>query len=255
MANIPHIDASESGLERLTGKAVIVTGGTTGIGRALVRLLATHGARVLLFGRHELELNETLDEIRRMGGDVHGLTADASHLDDIRRVFQEADRVLGGVDVLVNNAAVASDEFHEQDLNDLEYVVRTNVVGYVACAHEAVARMKRRGGGHIINVGSMSADLREPGTSVYVATKAAIQGFSESLRKTVNPDGIKVTLIEPGKVATEMVAKSAEEKLEGEERLEMLEPDDIAACVYYCLTQPKRCDVVSVQIRPHRQVI
>ncbi len=75
------------------------------------------------------------------------------------------------------------------------------------------------------------------------------------MRKTVNPDGIKVTLIEPGKVATEMVTKSAEEKQEGEERLEMLEPDDIAACVYYCLTQPKRCDVVSVQIRPHRQVI
>ena len=241
--------------ESVAGKAIIVTGGTTGIGRATARLLASNGARVLVFGRDEGDLNDALDELRSAGGgEVHGLTADVSRTADVQRVFREADDKLGDLDVLVNNAAISSDDFLEQGLDDLEYVVRTNVVGYIACAREATQRMQGRYG-HIVNIGSMSADLREPDGSTYVATKAAIQGFSESLRKTVNPGGIKVTLIEPGKIATDMVEMSKAEKEEKEKALEMLRPEDIAACVYYCLTQPRRCDVVSVQIRPLMQVI
>lgn len=244
-------------IQTVGSKAVIVTGGTTGIGRATARLLATQGARVFIFGRHDTELNEALGEIRGASGsqEVYGITADASRMEDVRRVFREADQRLGGLDILVNNAAVYGDEFEKQELEDLEYVVRTNVVGYIACAREAVERMKGRDGAHIVNIGSMSADQREEGGSVYVATKAAIQGFSESLRKTVNPDGIKVTLIEPGKVATDMVDQPGLLKRVQESRERMLKPEDIAACVYYCLTQPKRCDIVAVQIRPHLQVI
>ncbi|MBA4156948.1 MAG: hypothetical protein H0X65_05675 [Gemmatimonadetes bacterium] len=105
----------------------------------------------------------------------------------------------------------------------------------------------------------MSAEIRsgtmDAGDIHSISGKAAIQGFSESLRKTVNPGGIKVTLIEPGKIASDMVSGSAEEKRKNEEMLEMLKPEDIAACVHYCLIQPERCDVVGVQIRPHLQVI
>jgi NADP-dependent 3-hydroxy acid dehydrogenase YdfG len=239
----------------VAGKAVIVTGGTTGIGHAVARLLAENGARVLIFGRHREELESALSEIHERGGEAHGLTADVSRLGDVRRVFAEADARLGGLDVLVNNAAVTGDSFEEDSLETMEYVVRTNVVGYVACAREAVARMKERGEGHVVNIGSMSADLREEDGSVYVATKAAIQAFSESLRKTVNEQGIKVTLIEPGKVATDLVGESDRQKDRKQEKLEMLAPEDVAACVLYCLTQPRRCDVVSVQLRPHLQVI
>ena len=239
----------------VAGKAAIVTGGTTGIGRAVARLLAARGARVLIFGRDAQDLQEAMDEIRAAGGEVHGLTADVSHLEDIRGVFAEADRALGGLDILVNNAAVYGDDFNEQDLENVEYVVRTNVVGYIACAHEAVERMKGRKGAHIVNIGSMSADLREEDGSVYVATKAAIQGFSESLRTTVNADGIKVSLIEPGKVSTDMIEKPDLYKQVQEHRKKMLRPEDIAACVLFCLTQPARCDIVALQVRPHLQVI
>jgi NADP-dependent 3-hydroxy acid dehydrogenase YdfG len=100
----------------------------------------------------------------------------------------------------------------------------------------------------------MSADLSEEDSNVYVATKAAVQGFTEALRKAVNKEGIKVTLIEPGKVASDMSGPK-EEQPEKEERLEMLKAEDIAECVYYCLAQPRRCDVVSVQIRPLMQII
>jgi NAD(P)-dependent dehydrogenase (short-subunit alcohol dehydrogenase family) len=239
----------------MAGKAVIVTGGTTGIGLATAQLLAREGARVLIFGRHEAELARALEELQREEGEVFGTVADASRVEDVRRVFRDADERLGELDVLVNNAAVGGEHFEDQSLEEMEYLVRANVVGYLACAHEAVERMKRQGSGHIVNVGSMSADLREEGGSVYVAAKAAIQGFSESLRKTVNPAGIRVTLIEPGKVATDMTDQSEAEKRENEAKLEMLRPEDIAACILFCLAQPARCDVVTMQVRPLLQAI
>jgi NADP-dependent 3-hydroxy acid dehydrogenase YdfG len=238
----------------LSGRSIVLTGGTTGIGRATARLLASRGARVLIFGRHEKELNEALEEIRDMGGEVYGLTADQSREDDIRKVFREADERLGGVNVLINNAALAAGSITEGDYSDWQYVINTNLLGYMACCREAIDRMRPKGDGHILLVGSMSADEREEGKDVYVATKAAIQGFTQALRKSVNKEGIRVTLVEPGKVASDMSGPK-EEQPRKESRMEMLKAEDIAECVYYCLVQPKRCDVVSVQIRPLMQLI
>jgi NAD(P)-dependent dehydrogenase (short-subunit alcohol dehydrogenase family) len=240
--------------QNLNGKAIVVTGGTTGIGRATARLLCAQGAKVLIFGRHEPELKEALEEIQPAGGAIHGLTADASRDEDIQRVFQEADRRIGGVDVLINNAAVSGRSVTRGDFEDWRYVLETNVLGYMACARHAIDRMRGRGG-HIVNVGSMSADLRETGGDIYAATKAAIQAFSESLRKQINREGIRVTVVEPGAVATPMQGKSADEQRRKIEAMEMLEPEDIAWCIHYCLIQPTRCDVVMVQVRPLKQLI
>lgn len=247
--------ATNSNRTTLRGKRVLLTGGTTGIGLALLQLLARQGARILTFGRDEKALESAVARVLKEGGDVHGLAADASRLDDIRRVFREVDDRLGGLDVLINNAAVSGGAFSEQPLEEIEYVVRSNVIGYLAIAHEAVVRMQRQSSGHILLVGSMSADLREPSGSTYVATKAAIQAFAESLRKTVNEEGIRVTLLEPGKVATDMVEMSDEEKEEQISQEKMLEPDDVAAAIQFALMQPKRCDVVTIALRPHRQTI
>jgi NADP-dependent 3-hydroxy acid dehydrogenase YdfG len=115
--------------------------------------------------------------------------------------------------------------------------------------------MKSRKQGHIIHVGSMSADVREKNSSVYVATKSAVQGFTEALRKEVNEMGIKVSLIEPGSVGTDMQEETPQEQRQKQARGEMLTAEDIARCVEYCLVQPARCDVVVVQIRPHKQPI
>ncbi|HEV2131416.1 MAG TPA: SDR family oxidoreductase, partial [Longimicrobiaceae bacterium] len=173
--------------QEIAGRTVVISGGTTGIGRATARLLAAHGARVLIFGRHEEELNEALEEIRAAGGEVYGLTADQSRLEDVQRVFEEADHRLGDLDILINNAAVSPDSLLEGEPEELRYAIETNLGGPIACTREAARRMQSRGEGHIVTIGSMSADLREEENSVYVATKAALQGFSESLRKTLNP--------------------------------------------------------------------
>lgn len=234
-------------------KAIIVTGGTTGIGLATARILAERGARVLVFGRSKEDLHKALEEIKA-GGEAYGITADQSKERDIKRVFDEADKRLSGVDILINNAAGYAGSVVDTEYSETHQLVTTNLVGYMSCCHEAIKRMKQKGVGHIVNVGSMSADAREEESDIYVATKAGIQAFSESLRKSVNCDGIRVTLVEPGLIATDLTSagKSVQKQLK---EMTILPPQDIAEGIYYSLIQPQRCAVVSMQIRPLKQII
>src|SRR5215212_3580272 len=100
-------------LEPVANKSILITGGTTGIGRATAILLASQGARVMIFGRHEQELNDAMKDIREAGGEVLGLTADTANPEDIKRVFQEVDDQLGELDILINNAALGYNSIME----------------------------------------------------------------------------------------------------------------------------------------------
>src|SRR4051812_25005098 len=113
----------------VTGKAVVITGGTTGIGRATARLLAQRGARVLIFGRNKKDLDAAMSDIN---GDIHGIVADVTKTTDIKKVFAEADKRIGGVDILVNNAAVSGKSISEGSVDDWRQVIETNVLGYFA---------------------------------------------------------------------------------------------------------------------------
>lgn len=108
-------------------------------------------------------------------------------------------------------------------------------------------------GGFIVNIGSMSADTREAGSSAYVATKSAIRGFTEALRKEVNTEGISVSLIEPGATGTDMQPADSQARKEGAE--EMLTVEDVADAILICLDQPRRSSIVGLQVRPFRQAI
>lgn len=242
-------------VESLADKRILITGGTTGIGRAIANLVGSYGASIVTFGRHQAQLDEVLSAVRGMGSRAEGIVADSAKADDIQRVFQLVDETLGGLDILINCAALGAESIDEMADADWRYVIETNLMGYLATTKEALNRMKPQQRGHIVLVGSMSADVREEGSSVYVATKSAIQGFAESLRKEINPMGIKVSLVEPGAVGSDMQETTPEAEREGQQKGDMLRAEDIAVCVHYILTQPQRCDVVSVQIRPHLQLI
>jgi NADP-dependent 3-hydroxy acid dehydrogenase YdfG len=242
-------------IESLADKRILITGGTTGIGRAIGELMGSYGTKIFTFGRHQQPLNEALAARRDTGSQAEGIVADSARAEDIQRVVEQAQKQLGGLDVLINWAAVGAESLAEMDDADWRYVIETNLVGYLALTKEALRSMQEQGAGHIVLIVSMSADVREEGSSVYVATKSAVQGFAESLRKEVNSLGIKVSLVEPGAVGSDMQATTLQDERASQAKGQMLKAEDMAVCVQYILTQPKRCDVVGVQIRPHLQLI
>ncbi|MDG2520628.1 SDR family NAD(P)-dependent oxidoreductase [Caulobacter segnis] len=232
----------------LQGKRIVVTGGTTGIGRAIALLLASEGARLFVFGREPEPLADTLAAIKAVGGEGHGVTADVAKPEDVERVFARADEALGGLDILINNAAIWGEALAEMD--EWRYSVDTNFTGFLDTARQGAKRLVARGDGHIVLIGSVSAIHRSAGSSVYVAAKSGIQGFAQSFRKELASSGVRVTLIEPGLVGSDLLDSSPEEQVEQINAKKMLRAEDIAVGVHYALTQPTRCNVVAMQIEP-----
>ena len=237
----------------LAGKRVLLTGGTTGIGRATVLQLAAAGARVLTFGRHERELHDMLAQVGHGGGEVIGLTADVTSPDDIEKVFAEVDNQFGGIDILICNAALGANPIHEMEDAEWRYVIETNLIGYLACAQAALKRMRPAGKGHILFVSSISVEIKAVGESVYSATKAGIQAFAETLRKEIAAENIKISVIQPGSVRTDMQECSEAEKREAVANDEMLEPEEIADAIVFVLTRSPRADVLNLRIEPRLQ--
>lgn len=250
-------NVSEYFAQNIKDKRIVVTGGTTGIGKAIANLLISLGGRVLIFGRDPDDFNKAFKEIKKAFPDseLYGEPADITNKNDVKKIWKIIDKDLGGIDILINNAALAGDGVTNGTPEEWQYILDTNVMGYLTFSYEAVSRMKEQKSGHIINIGSMSADTQEPTGTIYVATKAAIRGFSVAMRKEVNPLGIKLTLIEPGKAISEIHPESQAEQRKQVNKMEMLEAEDVAMSTVFCLSQPQRCDIVSLQLRPHLQII
>jgi NADP-dependent 3-hydroxy acid dehydrogenase YdfG len=233
----------------LSGKRILVSGGTTGIGRETIALLAREGARVLTFGRDR----EALDVALAYAGGATGLTADVATREGIERVFAAVDDQLGGIDILVACAALGAQPIHEMADEDWRYVIDTNLTGYLACARGAIERMERQGGGHLLFVGSVSTEIKAPGESVYAATKAGVQAFAETLRKELAEKNIKVSVIQPGSVATDLQQCSDDDKREAVANDEMLHAEEVAEAIQFILTRSERADVVNLRIEPQLQ--
>lgn len=235
----------------VNGKVVLVTGGTTGIGRAIAIALAGSGAKVLIFGRHQPELDDALAALADSAGEAQGMLADQSKPDDMRKVF---DRVkgMGGLDVLVANAGVSAEGLADISDKEWRYVMETNLLGYMDVAKRASEALEGRRG-DIIFIGSVSADHRTKGTSVYTATKAGIQAFADTFRKEMSDKKVRVSLIEPGAVGTDMQECSPQEQREKIAKAEMLKAEDVAELVGFILTRPERCTISSVKIEERVQ--
>jgi len=249
-ADIPA-DLGDAHTERpsLAGKRVAVTGGSTGIGRAIAVLLASEGAKVFVCGRERRHVDDALSRIREVGeGD--GIALDLAERSAIDRFFAAADGYLGGLDIAVINAAVPAEALAETSPDDTAYQIAVDFTAYLLSTQAAVRRLEANGGGDIVLTGSMSAVSRMPGSSIYVAAKAGIEGFAQALRKELAEKDIKVGLIEPGFTGADFHYPDfpPEKQREHIHKDEMLRAEDIAVAAHYMLTQPRRASVSLVRV-------
>ena len=232
----------------LKGRKALITGGTTGIGRAIAILLAAEGAKVFVCGRDEAHLQDALARIAQVG-EGSGVNGDTSVADDLTRIFDAAVDYLGGLDIAVINAAIPAKAVDKMSEADLRYAMETDFVSYLVSAHYAQARMKA--GSDIVFIGSMSAESQMPGSSSYVAAKAGVQAFSESFRKELSERDIKVGLIEPGFTGADFQYPDfpPEKHAELSRQHKMLRAEDIAVAAFHMLTQPRRTAVSLMRVQ------
>jgi NADP-dependent 3-hydroxy acid dehydrogenase YdfG len=236
----------------LKGRRAIVTGGTTGIGRAIAVLLAAEGAKVFIGGTSPEHLEDALARIREVGeGD--GTVLDLAVAGNAQKFVEAGEAYLGGLDIAVMNAAVAAEGLTDMSEDEVAHAVALNFTAYVMGAHASAARLSTTG--DLVLIGSMSAHVLGPGSTVYAGIKAGIAGFSEALRRELGPKGIRVALVEPGLTGSTMQEPDTppEEQREKIAEETMLRAEDIAVGVHYLLTQPSRTVVQQLTIVPRAQ--
>jgi 3-hydroxy acid dehydrogenase/malonic semialdehyde reductase len=242
----------------LDGKRVLITGGAGGVGRAVAQRMIDAGARVLVADRGELDLRSLVDQLAASGaGRVESVTADLSSPTGLERMFERVDSWLGGLDILVACAGVGSGPLMEMADASWRYVIESNLVSYVACTKGAIDRIKAAGTrtGMIILVGSISVHIKAVGESVYNASKGGVASFAETLRKELIPEGIRLTLIEPGAIGSAMQPFSSEERTRQMEAYKMLPPGEVADAIMFAATRSPGVDVVTLRIEPLDQKI
>lgn len=243
----------------LAGKRVLVTGGAGGVGRAVAARMVAVGARVLIADRDELDLRRVVEAI--MGeagpGEIDAVTADLSSGPGLARVFERVDGWLQGLDILIACAGVGSGPLMEMPAPDWRYVIESNLVSYVACTQAAIERIRAAGirHGQIILVGSISVHIKAVGESVYNASKGGVASFAETLRKELIGDAIRVTLIEPGAIASAMQPFSPEERARRVAANQLLPPEEVADAILFAATRAPGVDVVTLRIEPLDQKI
>lgn len=231
----------------LKGRRAIITGGTTGIGRAIAVLLASYGVRIFTCGRDPQHLQDALTRICEVG-EGEGINVDLSVADDVDRFFAVAGDYLGGIDIAVINAAVPAEALVETSEGDARYQIETDFTSYLITTQEAAKRMG--GGSDIVIIGSMSAVSRKGGNSIYTAAKAGVQGFAQSLRQELAEKDIKVGLIEPGFTGADFQYPDfpPEKQREYINKDQMLRAEDIAVATHFMLSQPRRTAVSLMRV-------
>jgi NAD(P)-dependent dehydrogenase (short-subunit alcohol dehydrogenase family) len=233
----------------LTGKVALVTGGSRGIGRAIVERLAEAGADVAFCGRDPESLRRTLGELRQRFPQetlkIRARAADVRSEASVRELFEWMDLEMGGPDILVNNAGVGVfKDVAALGPEEWSDVIETNLGGVYRCSHHAIPRMRERGGGWIVNIGSLAGRNAFAGGAAYNASKFGLVGMSEAMMLDHRHEGIRVACILPGSVNTGFGS--------GQQAEWKIAPADVAEAVAAVLAMPERTLVSLVEMRPSR---
>jgi NADP-dependent 3-hydroxy acid dehydrogenase YdfG len=247
----------------LSGAVALVTGASSGIGEATARMLARRGATVALAARRSDRLERLGGEIADAGGTALPIEADVSEREQAEGAVERAVEELGRLDVLVNNAGVMLlGPMLEAPVEEWRQMVEVNLLGLMYTAKAALphlleAAAGERGVADMVNISSVAGRIARRNSGVYNATKFGVGAFSESLRQEVTRRHVRIGLVEPGAVATELqshnrpqVRGEIEKRFEG---MEVLEAEDIADAIEYVVTRPPRVAVNEVLVRPTEQ--
>lgn len=226
----------------------IVTGGTRGIGLSIAQALLMKGTRVFICARNGIEVQEVVSTLSETHGQrVWGTACDVRHYEQVRLMFAEAVRFLGGLSILINNAGVGSHSYVESmPLEEWQSTLETNLSGVFFCCHEAIPLMKNAGDGYIVNIGSLAGTNAFPGAAAYCASKFGLIGFSEALMQEVRYDHIRVSYVMPGSVNTGFGRGKAQDPATSWK----LAPEDVAEVVINLLETNPRALSSRVEIRP-----
>ena len=222
-------DTLRAKLMKLTGKTALITGASSGIGRATALEMARRGAHVILVARREDLLAETADECRAAGVRATAVAVDVTNRDAILRIATD----FPDIDVLVNNAGFARfDSVAEAAIDDFRAMMETNYFGAVHCTQAVLPGMLARGSGAIVNVASITGIMGFARMSGYCATKFALTGFTEALRDEVIARGVRVALVCPGTTETEFFVTAERGKMPAASRLALaVSPERVARAV------------------------
>ena len=232
----------------LKGKSAIVTGGTRGIGRAVVDALGREGCKIAIIARTTASVTSTTAELNAAGVPAIGTAGDVSKEADVLDLFHRAGDEFGRIDILVNNAAIGNySPIVDMTIDDWNAMLRTNLTGPFLCTREALRYMIKQGGrGEIVNVASGAATHGLAGMGAYCATKFGLRGFSESVEIEARPHDIRVSVVYPGSVDTEFAGGT------GEDSGWKLRPSDVAEAILTQITASDRSWISQLHLRPRR---
>lgn len=249
---------SETG-KRLSGRVVLVTGASSGIGEGTALAVAAEGASVVAAGRRADRVAGLVKRIETAGGDGFALGLDVTDPAQVSDGIERIRERYGRLDGLVNSAGVMlSAKVADADPDDWREMVEINLLGLMLVTRAVLPLMKEHGGGDIFNISSISARLANAGSPAYAATKAGLGAFNESLRKETFRDGIRVTLVMPGIVETELFTHIKDEATRERfgsmmKQLTPLQPADIANAIVYAMAQPPHVSINELVMRPTLQ--
>jgi len=225
---------------QLKNKRILLTGATGGIGKHIALLLAHKGANLALVGRDTNKLQELANEINNKGGNAKTLIADFELAGTAEQVAREAHQKLGGIDILINNAAILDFiQFEDQSPQRIAQMIQTNVTAPIQLAHAVLPIFKTAGQGHFVMIGSILGSLGFPYYASYCASKFAVHGFSQALRRELVDTNIGVSYIAPRGVNTSMNDATTLAML-AKTGGNLDEPEKVAAIVVKALEQEKQ---------------
>jgi NADP-dependent 3-hydroxy acid dehydrogenase YdfG len=237
-------------MESLKDQIAVVTGASSGIGKAIALSLAGHGAEICLVARRRELLESVAKQVQALGSRGHACPVDLTKDDDIRALGERVQKDFGRVNILVLcGGAISHGALDKASLADLDLLYRSNVRGHYAML-QTMLPLLRKGPGQIVFVNS-SAGLRSPATvGQFAATQHAFRSIADSLRDEVNADGIRVLSIFPGRTATPRMAKLFDKEGRAYKPELLMQAEDIAEMVTHSLRLPRTAEVTDISIRP-----